>query len=521
MREGEEICADGISASHLRHGYGYIPVAPEFVIYLPRRVSASTIPGMLTARDLAFRILRQWKIQQDPPLLPERADPVWQQVPARERPFAFDLLTGVLRWRNALDAVIASRLKQPLETLDVPVRAILWIGAYQLLIQGGTANYAAVDTAVELARKNSATAKASGLVNAVLRGITRLNPRRIAVDKALSPIERLSRRVIALDFSTQLFFNADVFPDPATEATAHLAAVRSHTALFVDHLRKIFGDALAADLLLRNNQRPVITFRADAAALDVPASAGLVAHASAERFLVAAEGWNDAIEKLVAKGTLSPQDPTSARPVRRAAQFAQPGAAEIPASPAWPPKRILDLCAGLGTKSLQLARAFPDAAVTATDIDAGKLERLAARAQQVKQKNIATAPLERLAPAAAPDARFDLVLVDAPCSNTGVMAKRVQSRWRWPSLNHEALATLQRQLLEQAAALLAPGGVLIYATCSIDPAENQDRVKQFLATHPDFKTVAEESTLPSLEVPADATHDGGYFAILAAAATHH
>jgi 16S rRNA (cytosine967-C5)-methyltransferase len=501
---------------------------------------------MSTAREIVFRILSQWTTLGNPPLLPERAreaagdvppgaeehprqDAAFMTLSPRDRAFAFDLLTGILRWRNLLDAVIASRLRQPLETLDLPVRALLWLGSYQLLLQGGTTDYAAVDTTVSLAHKFKHTAKAAGLVNAVLRGITRLSPTPRPANLELPPEARLSRKAFALDFATEIHLAENVFPDPATAPAAHFSVVRSHPALFVEHLRRLYPQQ-AGDLLLRNNLRPVVTLRVDADALDVPVTAGLAPHATAKRFLVAAQGWNPVIEGLVRKGTLSPQDPTAARPVGRLAELLAGG--KLP--PLREGARLLDLCAGLGTKTVQLARTFPRATVTGSDIDTVKLARLQKRAKEVGQKNIETVPAERLA---APTAiagttggeadtkmRFDVVLVDVPCSNTGVMSKRVQSRWRWPSLNRSELRALQLRLLAQGAGLLAPGGVLIYATCSIDPSENGEVVRDFAAGHAGFRVVDEALTLPSLPgaesaagAPAletTAAHDGGYFAVI-------
>lgn len=467
---------------------------------------------MPTARDIALDTLLQWNHLQEPPFLPERTDENWSGLSPRDRAFAFDLLTGIFRWRNTLDAVIASRLRQPLETLDQGVRAILWLGAYQLLFQQ-TTDYAAVDTTVALAKKHRSTSKASGLVNAVLRGITRLSPVRVPLpaDQAFSA--NLSRREFSLDFTTQLAVNTDLFPDPAKALGAHLAAVRSHPILYVEHLRRLFGDAQTASLLLRNNVRPAITLRVDADSLEMPTSAGLVVHATAPRFLVAADGWNPLIEQAVRDGRLSPQDPTAAAPVRHVAASVKAG--ERPA-----PARILDLCAGLGTKSLQLARAFPDAAVVATDVDTAKLDRLQRRAKDVGQRNISTQPITDLLALGAPH-RFDWVLVDVPCSNTGVMAKRVQSRWRWPSLDHAALHTLQRKILAQGASLVTPGGILTYATCSIDPAENESIVRDLLdgvlkaeAGEEPYRLLHAQTTLPSLNSEPAATHDGGYFAVL-------
>src|SRR5262249_21219372 len=110
---------------------------------------------------------------------------------------------------------------------------------------------------------------------------------------------------------------------------------------------------------------------------------------------------------------------------------------------------------------------------------------------------------------------YDIVLVDVPCSNTGVMSKRVQSRWRWPALDRAALRQLQLKLLTQAATLLAPKGLLIYSTCSIDPAENAQLVSDFLNTAKNsLKLITSDATLPSLVGPPELSHDGGYFAVL-------
>jgi 16S rRNA (cytosine967-C5)-methyltransferase len=461
-----------------------------------------------TSRDIVFRTLSRWIQLQDPPFLPERHHPDWAILSARDRAFAYDLLTGILRWRGTLEAVISSRLNQPFDTLEMGLRVALWLGTYQLLFQG-TADYAAVNTAVDLARKINP--RGAGLVNAVLRAITRLEPRRIAAtasgDAAAQNALRLGRHLLALDFDTNVRFNTAIFADPARDMVAHLAAVRSHPAPFVAHFLKIYPDQASA-ILLRNNLRPTITLRVDADQLDVPAVAGLTVHAGEPRFLVAAEGWSDVLEQLVDSGKVSPQDPTAARPIRRVAELVAQNALGAPA-------RILDLCAGLGTKTVQLARTFPAARITATDLDNEKLHRLHARTEKLKLSNVQTLPLPEIENLKLQiENRFDLILLDVPCSNTGVFAKRVQSRWRWPMLDHAALAAMQLKLLEQAAALLAPAGTILYSTCSIDPAENQERVGTFVSQNPTFSRRAEEFRLPALPSAAAAPHDGGYFALL-------
>jgi len=456
---------------------------------------------MTHARDVVFRLLKNWSTLEDPPFLPERGHPDWAALAPRDRPFAFDLLTGILRWRSTLDTIIATRLRQPIDSLEIPIRAALWLGAYQLLFQG-TANYAAVNTAVTLAKEFNPAA--GGLVNAVLRAITRLGPRKVAVEKSLTLPQRLARHAVSLDFETDLRFNADIFRDPAIALAAHLAAVRSHPRPLVDHLLKLYSER-AGEILLHNNQRPVVTLRVDAAAIDVPAATGLVAHETAPNFLVAREGWNDLIESRVEHGTLSPQDPTAAKPVRQAAALVAAGTLPRPA-------KILDLCAGLGTKTIQLARTFPEAQVIATDIDTVKLTRLENRVKALGLKNISVHTAQEIENRKSKiENDFDWALVDVPCSNLGVMAKRVQSRWRWPTLDHAALATLQEKLLAQAATL-AP--VVIYATCSIDPEENEKRVAKFAAANSRWKVVHEELTLPAGATAGP--RDGGYYAVLRA-----
>lgn len=440
---------------------------------------------MSTARAVALKILARWTEPSDPPAIPERDAPEWQALPPRDRALAFELVTGVLRWRGMLDGVIASQLKQPLEQLELPVRAILWLGAYQLLLLSGVRTYAAVDTSVRLTRE-AGVARAGGLVNAVLRNITRLGG-------VVEVRQALTAHSFPRDFTTQISFRRDVYPQPTADVVAHLAVVLSHPRELVAALRQWYGEDDAVHVMLHNNQRPVVTLRVDTPLSAEPmTAAGLGPHESAG-YCLAQQGWTPALEALIASGVVSPQDPTAGAVVRKLATLAPGG-------------RVLDMCAGLGTKTIQLSRALPGATITADDIDRSKLQRLAARAQQIGAKNI---ELDRGQPAA-----FDAVLVDAPCSNTGVMCRRVQSRWRWPRLDLAALLQTQRGLLETARGRLAPGGLLAYATCSIDPRENSELIAGFRAAHPELTLVAEELILPSFADDARQTRDGGYFAVL-------
>jgi len=190
---------------------------------------------MPTARDTALFYLRRWTVLSDPPQLPERS--VNLPLSPQDRAFFVDLLSGIVRWRGTLDAIIASRLRQPIDSLHHNLRTLLWLGAYQLLFQRGTTDYAAVDTTVNLAKTHKETTHAAGLINATLRNITRLQP------TAAPRTPTLSRRTLALDFTTQLTFNEDIFINPQSNPLAHLAQVRSHPIPYVEHLRNTYGQS--------------------------------------------------------------------------------------------------------------------------------------------------------------------------------------------------------------------------------------------------------------------------------------
>ncbi len=146
-----------------------------------------------------------------------------------------------------------------------------------------------------------------------------------------------------------------------------------------------------------------------------------------------------------------------------------------------PGKRVLDLAAGAGGKSLALAALMRnEGRIVATDMRAAALQELERRAARAGATIIDTR---------APDGVFDIVLLDAPCSGTGTWRRQPELRWRLTSERLEELKTTQGALLKQAAQYVKPGGRLVYATCSILPSENEDRIGAFLASHSDFTVV--------------------------------
>ncbi len=446
-----------------------------------------------TARGRAVEILLAWRKIAAPPIIPQHDAPLWEKLSPSDRALAFDLIHGVIRWRNTLQCVTQSLLTRPFDRLDPHVQTLLLVGMYQLLMCDGIADYAAIDTTVELAKHYPPALRAGGLINAVLRAAQRL---------MLEIEDRgdLSADAFPLDYHRQVRLAKPVFPDPKADLPGHLAMAISHPLMLVRSMFTWMDVKTVVPVLIADNARPVIAVRADDPAYTPPAGLGLLAHKQ-KGYYLAIHGWSPALAREIALGFLSPQDPTSGKAAGMLACLLHGKSG--PSAPV-----ILDLCAGMGTKAMQLAKLVPTGKLIAADIDEGKLEQLMIRAQQLQVTTVETRKSSML----TEKMKFDAVLVDVPCSNTGVLARRVQARWRWPSLDVPAMQKTQLALLTQAAEMAAPGGVMVYSTCSIDPAENNLLIDAFLAsqTGKSWQKADEFKALPTHTDMASMNRDGGY-----------
>jgi len=146
------------------------------------------------------------------------------------------------------------------------------------------------------------------------------------------------------------------------------------------------------------------------------------------------------------------------------------------------------------------------ARIIATDIDAERLKKVQENINRLGIKSVEIVPYNRL-----PDLMFDFILLDVPCSNTGVLAKRIEARYRIQPEAITELSKIQYELLKKAAKLLKPQGRICYSTCSIQRQENSELIRKFLCKNPDFSLGIEQLTLPSAE---GFDHDGGYLAVI-------
>jgi 16S rRNA (cytosine967-C5)-methyltransferase len=406
---------------------------------------------------------------------------------------ALDLVQGVRRHVFLLDAVLRLFLRDPIGRLPDRVRQILRIGAYELLFRPappGIAVSAAVDQVGRSARHR-------GLVNAVLRKVaTASDPapepkdgRRDAHEAWIAP--GLIRR-----------FTGPVLPDPIEDPVAHLSYAYTQTPWMVSRILEELP--LEAEAFLRSAAMPLPVALRPTRRISSPAELaerlagdGIeVVGVYADVVAIPSSGAVSGLE-VVREGLAVVQDAVAAS----VAPFVGPERGE----------RILDLCAAPGGKSIHLAELMGDQGeVVAMDPHAERLARVAETAERLSLCSVRVhdpGASGRILPAGP----FDRVLVDAPCSNSGVLMKRVEARFRLGPAPVAALAGLQLQLLSRAASVVRPGGVLVYATCSILPEENQDLVRAFLAAFPGFRLEEER-----LRWPQRTGRDGGYMARLRA-----
>ncbi|HSG72237.1 MAG TPA: RsmB/NOP family class I SAM-dependent RNA methyltransferase [Planctomycetaceae bacterium] len=173
-----------------------------------------------------------------------------------------------------------------------------------------------------------------------------------------------------------------------------------------------------------------------------------------------------------------------------------------------PGESVLDLCAAPGTKTTHLAEMMQNrGTIIATDVSEDRLEKVRDNARRLQLEIIQTVLIDRDG-INIPDGPFDAILIDAPCTNTGVLGKRIEARGRITPRDIEELSALQQRLLQQAADRVRPGGRILYSTCSIEPEENENNVHKFLSTRPEFELRSER-----VFRPGDPS-DGGYQALL-------
>ncbi|HEY7405478.1 MAG TPA: 16S rRNA (cytosine(967)-C(5))-methyltransferase RsmB [Candidatus Angelobacter sp.] len=398
------------------------------------------------ARQAAFTILL--RVERESAYADELLhSSLLDDLSSADRALATEIVMGVLRWRSVLDQTIAKLSFTPFRKLDPEVLTALRMGAYQKQFLSKIPSHAVVNETVELVKQAKKTS-AAGLVNAVMRKIKRSG-------------------------------------DGATGGAADSQAESAHPKWLVERWAEQFGPETAGLICAYDQHVPPVAIRLwSPEAAETPSAAGIDLR----------PGVLMRSARIVAGGEVTATDLFRSRQVA-----IQDEGSQLVAALVGDGRRILDCCAAPGGKTSALANRLPEAEIFAAELHphrARLLRRLA------PQKNIHVVTADALELPFA-EASFDRVLADVPCSGTGTLARNPEIKWRLKPDDLRDLQSRQTAILRAAMKHVAPGGRLVYSTCSLEPEENEQVVAACLKDSPEFRLIPIREELERLRQSED------------------
>ncbi len=428
--------------------------------------------------------------------------------PVRLRGAATRTASGIIRRRLTLDHLIGFFSDLPLRKIDPLLLDVLRLGVYEILFVQQAPVHASVDEAVKLT-KRLVREEFSGFTNALLRNLIRSIEKKCATPPACPDVSgarrdrAVSTRELAVEPDRVVRFNRDVFCDRESDPVGYLGTAGGMPRWLVERWRRNFGTDAVFRIVEASNAQPPVSIRvntlkttaedlaAELARADVRTAAGEVEHSLVVRSPVELTALD-----AFSAGRFYIQD-TSAMIAPR---MLVPRAGE----------KVLDLCAAPGGKTTHLAELSGDRAeVYALDLSLERLALVEENARRLGITSIRTAAGDARRIDEEMKASFDAVLADVPCSNTGVLRRRVEARHRLHPETIERLSEVQADILRTALTAARPGGRVVYSTCSIEPEEDDKVVGRVLAENPDWTLDAVSEMLPRTD-----GGDGGYVARL-------
>ena len=415
------------------------------------------------ARAVAAQVIEKWRRTE---LFPDRLI----APGTTDRAFVVEVVYGVVKNVRMLEWVVDQYAERRPDDRVLP---FLLVGLYQILIMDAVQEYAAVNETVQ-AVKAASQEHAAGFVNGVLRRVVRERDRLR---------DELSKQKLGI--------------------------IESHPDILIERWRRRFGDAETKALCEWNNGRARVTVAFNPLKTTLPAFMAALAGTGVEavehpyapkRFLTLPPGARIPALPGFGGGHFSVQDPSTFEAVR----LLDPQPGDV----------VFDACASPGGKTILIAEQMRDTGtVVAMDLyrdRLGTLERNVMRMGLLSVKlREGNAAVPEDIKHASPDMGFDRMLLDVPCSNTGVLRRRPDARWRFSGERLEQLVKMQRALLDNASGFLKTGGTMVYSTCSLEPEENAEQIEDWLRANRHFELVESSSIFP----PETGT-DGVYAAAL-------
>jgi len=373
-----------------------------------------------------------------------------------DKALLYEIVHGVVRWMGRLDWVLNGFYKGQFSKAIPNLKNGLRVALYQIMFLDRVPDFAVVNEAVEFVKKLQGQ-KPADLTNAILRNIIRSK-------------------------------NAIRYPDPEEDLPGYFSAYYSHPSWMVKRYLARFGREATEKLLAANNEKPFLTLKINALKTN-PDEFRLLLNKVNLRFkpgrylpeffklqnLTNITAW-----EYYAEGYFNIQDESAGLACRLL--DTQPG------------MRVLDMCAAPGGKTAYIAGLMHDEGeIIAIDRFEARLKIMERNIIRLGINSIKLIETDALQYS---DAGFDRVLADVPCSGTGTMCKKPDIKWKKDLLDIRRMTELQYQLLEKAASLVKPEGVVVYSTCSIEPEENCDIVNKFLSAHPEFKLESAAGSFP-------------------------
>ena len=450
-----------------------------------------SFPRPTNARELAFVVLHDHKQTSTfvSRLLTGHFLPKANAtVTALDRQLATELAFGVVRRQTTLNALIQPHIQRPRQNVEGALWTLLQLGVYQLVFLSSVPTHAAVNETVELANWLRMP-RWSGFLNGVLRSVSRS-----VMDDF---IEEPAADAVPVSDGRYRKLRQPIFAKPQTNFCDYVARAFSFPRWLIERWQQRFGPDELLRLGFWFNAPANICLRVNSLLTDRDAVLSAFARMNIEAWpgqhpesvWLASPVWVEDLPGFQ-EGQFLVQDESA-----MSAGFLlapQPG------------ETVLDLCAAPGTKTTHIAELMQNrGTIIAADVRRDRLALIEASCRRLKIDIVET----RLISADTSDVPlgpFNAALVDAPCSNTGVLGKRPEARWRINPHDLDELATLQKKLLRAAIERLQPTGRIVYSTCSIEPEENQNIVRTVLAEHPDVRLVEKIKHIPGHSA------DGGY-----------